>query len=113
MIDNMRILCAPVQGITDCHWRNAHNDIFGGADGYYGPFMRVEHGGIRKRDIADALPEVVDIEARRVNRLLNAHVLWLIVHQLVFERVISDISRHSLDEPPRNADAVVVALLPD
>ena len=56
MIDNMRIMCAPVQGITDCHWRNAHNDIFGGADGYYGPFMRVEHGGIRKRDIADASP---------------------------------------------------------
>ena len=56
MTDEIRILCAPVQGITDCHWRNAHNDIFGGAHGYYGPFMRVEHGGIRKRDISDATP---------------------------------------------------------
>ncbi|MBR6490541.1 MAG: tRNA-dihydrouridine synthase family protein [Muribaculaceae bacterium] len=53
----MKILCAPVQGVTDCHWRNAQYDIFGGPDGYYGPFMRIEHGDIRKRDIADASPE--------------------------------------------------------
>ena len=57
MIDGMKILCGPVQGITDCHWRNAHHEIFGGPDGYYGPFMRVEHGDIRKRDLADANPE--------------------------------------------------------
>lgn len=57
MIDGMKILCAPVQGVTDCHWRNAQNEIFGGPDGYYGPFMRVEHGEIRKRDLADVSPE--------------------------------------------------------
>ena len=57
MINDMKILCAPVQGVTDCHWRNAQYDIFGGPDGYYGPFMRIEHGDIRKRDIADASPE--------------------------------------------------------
>jgi len=57
MINEIKILCAPVQGITDCHWRNAQNEIFGGPDGYYGPFMRVEHGEIRKRDLADANPE--------------------------------------------------------
>ena len=57
MIDGIKILCGPVQGFTDCHWRNAHYEIFGGPDGYYGPFMRVEHGDIRKRDLADASPE--------------------------------------------------------
>ena len=57
MIDGIKILCAPVQGITDCHWRNAQHEIFGGPDGYYGPFMRVEHGEIRKRDLVDASPE--------------------------------------------------------
>ena len=57
MTEDTTILCAPVQGITDCHWRNAHHQIFGGPDHYYGPFMRVEHGEIRKRDLADALPE--------------------------------------------------------
>ena len=56
MIDGIKILCGPVQGITDCHWRNAHHEIFGGPDGYYGPFMRVEHGDIRKRDLADVSP---------------------------------------------------------
>lgn len=57
MTNDVKILCAPVQGVTDCHWRNAQYDIFGGPDGYFGPFMRVEHGEIRKRDIADASPE--------------------------------------------------------
>ena len=56
MIDGIKILCAPVQGITDCHWRNAQHEIFGGPDGYYGPFMRVEHGEIRRRDLIDASP---------------------------------------------------------
>ena len=57
MIDDIKILCAPVQGFTDSHWRNAHHEIFGGPDGYYGTFMRVEHGDIRKRDLAEASPE--------------------------------------------------------
>lgn len=56
MTDKIEILAAPIQGITDCHWRNAHNDIFGGMDGYYGPFLRVEHGDMRKRDLADVNP---------------------------------------------------------
>ena len=56
MIGDLKILAAPIQGITDCHWRNAQHEIFGGPDGYYGPFMRVEHGEIRKRDLADVSP---------------------------------------------------------
>lgn len=57
MINHIKIFAAPVQGITDCHWRNAHYEIFGGTDGYFGPFMRVEHSQIRKRDLVDANPE--------------------------------------------------------
>lgn len=53
MNEVIKILAAPVQGVTDCHWRNAHYDIFGGVEGYCSPFMRVEHGDIRKRDIFD------------------------------------------------------------
>lgn len=56
MINNLKILAAPVQGITDRHWRNAHNEIFGGVDGYYSPFMRIERGEMRKRDLADVNP---------------------------------------------------------
>lgn len=51
------ILAGPLQGVTDAAWRNAHAAVFGGVDGYYAPFMRVEHGEIRRRDLADASPE--------------------------------------------------------
>jgi len=57
MIEDMKILSAPIQGTTDCHWRNAHNDIFGGVDCYYGTFLRIEHGDIRKRDLIDIAPD--------------------------------------------------------
>lgn len=57
MTNDVKIFCGPVQGVTDCHWRNAHYEIFGGPDGYFGPFMRVEHGEIRKRDLADTNPQ--------------------------------------------------------
>lgn len=57
MIDNKRILVAPIQGWTDHVWRTAHAQVFGAAEAYYAPFMRVEHGEIRRRDLRDILPE--------------------------------------------------------
>ena len=51
------ILAGPLQGVTDAAWRNAHAAVFGGVDGYYAPFMRVEHGEIRRRDLVDVSPE--------------------------------------------------------
>lgn len=56
MINNIIILSAPIQGITDYHWRNAHNEIFGGIDHYFSPFLRIEHGHMRKRDLVDVEP---------------------------------------------------------
>lgn len=57
MIENKMILSAPIQGWTDHVWRAAHAAVFGGVDTYYAPFMRVEHGAIRSRDLRDVLPE--------------------------------------------------------
>lgn len=57
MFEGTKILSAPIQGITDCHWRNAHNDIFGGIDSYYSPFLRIDHGSMRKRDLSDVSPD--------------------------------------------------------
>ena len=34
-------------------WRNIHNEVFGGIDGYFTPFLRYEHGEIRSKDIRD------------------------------------------------------------
>lgn len=49
----MKIYSAPLQGFTEAVWRNVHSEIFGGIDGYYTPFLRYEHGEIRRKDIRD------------------------------------------------------------
>ena len=51
------VLAAPLQGVTDNVWRMAHKSIFGGVDAYYAPFMRVEHGEVRRKDLRDVDPE--------------------------------------------------------
>lgn len=56
MIDNKLIFCAPLQGYTDCVWRNAHAAIFGGVDHYCTPFARIERGEIKKRDLIEIAP---------------------------------------------------------
>ena len=48
---------APLQGYTDAAYRQAHARIFGGIDTYYSPFVRVEHGEIRRKDARDIHPE--------------------------------------------------------
>lgn len=49
----MKIYSAPLQGFTEAVWRNVHNEVFGGIDGYFTPFLRYEHGEIRNKDIRD------------------------------------------------------------
>ncbi|MBQ8270205.1 MAG: tRNA-dihydrouridine synthase family protein [Bacteroidaceae bacterium] len=49
----MEIYSAPLQGYTEARWRNLHNEIFGGIDCYFTPFIRYEHGEIRSKDIRD------------------------------------------------------------
>ena len=44
---------APLQDYTDAVYRLAHARIFGGIDTYYSPFVRVEHGEIRRKDARD------------------------------------------------------------
>lgn len=48
---------APLQGYTDAVYRRAHARIFGGIETYYSPFVRVEHGEVRRKDIRDISPE--------------------------------------------------------
>jgi tRNA-dihydrouridine synthase len=51
------VLAAPLQGVTDNVWRMAQHEVFGGVDAYYAPFMRVEHGEVRRKDLRDVEPE--------------------------------------------------------
>ena len=57
-ISEMKIFSAPIQGYTDCAWRNAHSRIFAGdIDRYYAPFLRIEKGAFRNKDLRDIAPE--------------------------------------------------------
>lgn len=48
---------APLQGYTDDVYRRAHCRICGGVAQYYTPFLRVEHGAPRDRDIMAIAPQ--------------------------------------------------------
>ncbi len=48
---------APLQGYTDAIYRQAHARIFGGIETYYSPFVRIERGEIRRRDVRDIEPD--------------------------------------------------------
>lgn len=49
----MNIYFAPVQGHTDAPYRHFHSRRFTPAFEYYTPFIRLEHGEIRKKDLND------------------------------------------------------------
>lgn len=53
----MYIAFAPLQGYTDAFYRRAHWECVGGVDEYYTPFVRIEHGEVRKKDLRDTDPE--------------------------------------------------------
>ncbi len=53
-----RLYIAPVQGHTDAAWRHFHHLVYGGEIRYFTPFMRAEHGEMRKQDLRDYTSEL-------------------------------------------------------
>lgn len=54
----LEIQFAPLQGYTDAAYRRFHNEIYGGSIGcYFSPFIRIEKGIIRSKDLKDILPK--------------------------------------------------------
>ena len=49
----MKLFAAPLQGFTEATWRNIHSEVFGGIDSYVTPFLRIEKGEIRSKDVRD------------------------------------------------------------
>lgn len=47
---------APLQGLTETVFRNAFDRHFGGVDLYYTPFVRWEHGGVRRKSLRELEP---------------------------------------------------------
>lgn len=48
---------APLQGYTDDVYRRIHHTLIGGVDTYYTPFLRMEGGSVRSKDMRDIRPE--------------------------------------------------------
>ena len=48
---------APLQGYTDDVYRRIHHELMGGIQTYYTPFLRMEGGGVRSKDMRDIRPE--------------------------------------------------------
>lgn len=55
-MNDLYIAFAPLQGYTDAVYRRAHWECVGGVDEYYTPFVRIEKGEIRKKDLRDTDP---------------------------------------------------------
>lgn len=53
----LKIYFAPLQGYTEDAYRRLHHEIFGGVDGYFTPFVRLEHGEVRSKDLRDIRAE--------------------------------------------------------
>ena len=49
----MKLFLAPLQGLTTAEFRNLHEKHFGGVDAHFTPFIRLEKGALRKRDVRD------------------------------------------------------------
>ena len=57
-MSNLYIAFAPLQGYTDAVYRRAHWECVGGVDEYYTPFVRIEKGEVRRKDLRDTDPAV-------------------------------------------------------
>ncbi len=61
------IYFAPLQGFTECAYRQAHFSYVGGVDAYYTPFLRVEKGEARPKDLRDLQQDLEFIKSQRTN----------------------------------------------
>lgn len=54
----MNLFIAPIQGHTDAPYRHFHAETYGQEPVYFTPFIRLERGELRIRDIKDAVSEL-------------------------------------------------------
>lgn len=75
------VFSAPLQGFTDAAYRRAHAASAGGVEAYFTPFLRVEHGQIRARDLRDitrqeedplTVPQVIASDPAELRTLCSA-----------------------------------------
>ena len=52
-MSDFKIFAAPLQGYTEAAWRGFHARLTGCIDEYFTPFLRIEKGEMRRRDLRD------------------------------------------------------------
>ena len=73
-MENKNILIAPVQGHTDAAWRHFHEEVYGGNNKYFTPFIRCDHGSLRKQDLRDYTSDLnsgLDLEPQVIFRNMD------------------------------------------
>lgn len=78
--EQLPIHFAPLQGYTDAIYRSAHARIFGGIASYYTPFVRLEHGDFRRKDVRELdadnnrgvnlTPQLIALTPEKILRIL-------------------------------------------
>lgn len=61
MEKEFKLMVAPIQGLTEAAWRSVHHELFGRQQGsveYFTPFIRVEKGNMRGRDLREYTSEL-------------------------------------------------------
>lgn len=56
-MNKLPVYFAPLQGYTEAPYRNAHTAVFGGVEAYYAPFVRIDRGEFRHKDVRDVEPD--------------------------------------------------------
>ncbi|MDE6018419.1 MAG: tRNA-dihydrouridine synthase family protein [Muribaculaceae bacterium] len=85
MEKEFKLMAAPLQGLTEAEWRSGHFRMFGKLQGeveYFTPFIRVEKGEVRARDLRDftselnrgimLTPQIIFKDAEEWKKLVNA-----------------------------------------
>lgn len=77
----MKIFFAPLQGYTEDAYRRLHHEMIGGVEEYYTPFIRLEHGELRSKDMRDVrlefnegvpvVPQVIASNGDEMQHLLD------------------------------------------
>ena len=78
---SLPVYFAPLQGYTDVVYRKAHAALFGGIAAYYTPFVRIEKGDFRRKDLRDidfennrgvpVVPQAIASEADELRRIVD------------------------------------------
>jgi tRNA-dihydrouridine synthase len=91
---SMKLFAAPLQGYTTAPWRRFHAEIYGAADAYFSPFLRVEKGEVRRHDLRDITSPLNS----------NHHVVPQIIFRDVdeFRLLVDAVQQHGFSEVDLN-----------